>query len=193
MSGLTSDMITLRATFKSSGWLERRNTQEGIGDLGSELTHVQSTFSSYVEETAEAIYQYVGETHLDKSEFEETVTNINTLIEQTSTSWELSFENTVETIGEQIADLDSDIESASEANKYIRMEDGNIILGQEGSSTYVQISRNRIQFMQGGREVAFISNQEMQINHGIFVESLTVGEHKVEAIAGGHTIWRWVN
>ena len=72
------------------------------------------------------------------------------------------------------------------------MIDGEIHLGEEGSNSQVRIGNNRISFMQSGQEVASISDQEMNINHGVFVETLRVGEHKIETIAGGHTIWQWI-
>jgi len=41
----------------------------------------------------------------------------------------------------------------------------------------------RISFLDSGNEVAYISNNVMQINHGIFVESAIIGKHKIETIA----------
>ena len=50
----------------------------------------------------------------------------------------------------------------------------------------------RIDFVDNGTVVAEITGQYMRINRGIFVESATIGEHKIETIAGGHTIWSWI-
>lgn len=41
----------------------------------------------------------------------------------------------------------------------------------------------RISFLDSGNEAAYISNNIMQINHGIFVESAIIGKHKIETIA----------
>ena len=49
-----------------------------------------------------------------------------------------------------------------------------------------------IYFQDGGQTIAFISGQMMQINRGIFVQSAQIGEHQIETIAGGHTIFSWI-
>lgn len=187
--------VKLERGNKNSEWTEApEDTDEKIENVDrnirDEAERLQSNFDSYIEETAEAIYQYVGETHLSQTDFTQFVENINTSIEQTSTSWQLTFENTLIALGDEFRE---DIESANEANKYIRMEDGRIILGQEGSNSRVEIGNNRISFMQGGREIAYISNQTMEITHGIFVESAIIGEHKIETLEGGHTVFSWIN
>ncbi len=74
-----------------------------------------------------------------------------------------------------------------------------IIAGEEGllignldTNTGVRVGTDRIDFIDKGEVVAYISNQTLYIERGIFVKSLQVGEHKEETIAGGHTITSWV-
>ena len=50
----------------------------------------------------------------------------------------------------------------------------------------------RIDFVDNGTIVAEITGQYMKINRGIFVKSAQIGEHQIETIAGGHTIWKWI-
>ena len=50
----------------------------------------------------------------------------------------------------------------------------------------------RIDFVDNGTVVAEITGQYMRINRGIFVQSAQIGEHQIETIAGGHTIWKWI-
>lgn len=59
-----------------------------------------------------------------------------------------------------------------------------IFISNKGASTGILISNDRISFMDGTTEVAYISNQTMQINHGIFVESATIAKYKFELIPG---------
>jgi hypothetical protein len=65
---------------------------------------------------------------------------------------------------------------------------GLFISGTEGGDveedTGVLISSGKISFIDNGVEVASISNQVMKINHGIFVESATIGKHRLETIDG---------
>ena len=62
----------------------------------------------------------------------------------------------------------------------------------DGMVTQVGNTPPRIDFVDNGTVVAEITGQYMKINRGIFVQSATIGEHKIETIAGGHTIWQWI-
>lgn len=31
----------------------------------------------------------------------------------------------------------------------------------------------------------------MRINRGVFEDSAQIGEHKIETVAGGRTLWQW--
>ena len=59
----------------------------------------------------------------------------------------------------------------------------------------IMIGSDRIDFVNGKHDepVAFITGNVLQINHGIFVKTLQVGEHKIETMLGGHTIWQWID
>lgn len=68
-----------------------------------------------------------------------------------------------------------------------------IFIANKGNSTGILISNDRISFVDGTTEVAYISNQMMQINHGIFVESATIAKFKFELIPGTETLAiQWV-
>lgn len=85
---------TLHTTFKSSGWLERRNTQEGIENAATkdELSEAEesliTTFNVSVEETAESILSTVGTTVSDLEG--ELRSFVGTEIEQTARGFEQS-------------------------------------------------------------------------------------------------------
>lgn len=57
-----------------------------------------------------------------------------------------------------------------------------IFIGNNNKKTGVLLSDERISFMDNDVEVAFISNQTMEISHGIFVKSATIGKHKFETL-----------
>lgn len=74
---------------------------------------------------------------------------------------------------------------------------GLFISGVEGGDvtqdTGILISSGKISFIDSGKEVAFIEGQIMQISHGIFVESATIGKHKLETIPGtGISVFSYV-
>jgi hypothetical protein len=69
-------------------------------------------------------------------------------------------------------------------NTVITESEEGIYIANGASSTGILISSNRISFMDNNVEVAYISNQTMQINHGIFVQSATISDFKFEKIPG---------
>jgi hypothetical protein len=76
---------------------------------------------------------------------------------------------------------------------YVRLGEEGFIIGSETGATAIRISDDRIDFLDGsGEPVAYITNQIMRINRGIFVDSAQIGEHKIETIGDGHTIFTWM-
>ena len=59
--------------------------------------------------------------------------------------------------------------------KYIRFEDGNIILGEAGNELTLRIENDRISFLDDGAEVAYLSNKKLVVLDGWFIHSLRVG------------------
>lgn len=51
--------------------------------------------------------------------------------------------------------------------KYIRFEDGNVILGEVGNQITLTLQNDRITFMQNGVEVAYLSNNNLYIGNAI--------------------------
>jgi phage minor structural protein len=79
-------------------------------------------------------------------------------------------------------------------NTVITESNEGIFIANGSSSTGILIAPDRISFMDGNIEVAYISNQTMQINHGIFVQSATIANFKFEALPSTPTILaiQWV-
>lgn len=176
---------TIHTTFKSRGWLERRDTQAGLDNAATkdELNSVESslvsTFSTNIEETAEGILQSVStsindlEGHLQ--EF------IGSQISQTNESWELLFTNLSNDIGNTSSSI-----SAIESWFHIR-NDGNTIyleLGDSRSANTIRMYPDRLSFMSGNGEVAYVSDQTLRITQGIFVESAQIGKHRIATVSG---------
>ena len=67
-----------------------------------------------------------------------------------------------------------------EINKYIRFEDGNIILGEVGNEITLKIENDRIGFLQNGAEVAYFSNRKLYIVDGEFLGTLKLGNYAFE-------------
>ena len=59
--------------------------------------------------------------------------------------------------------------------KYIRFVDGKILLGESGNQLELEISNDRISFMQNKTEVAYFSNNKLYVVDGEFTNSLRLG------------------
>ena len=85
----------------------------------------------------------------------------------------------------------TDVEDVSNTNyrelvKYIHFVDGSIVLGEEESPFKLQITNERISFLQEDAEVAYINNNKLFINDAQFVNSLKIGnwEYIIEQDGG---------
>ena len=63
----------------------------------------------------------------------------------------------------------------------IYMKPGNegLMIGKMDGTTSIRVSDNRIAFYSGGKEVAFISNNTLEIENGIFTTQLQVGRFQI--------------
>ena len=62
-----------------------------------------------------------------------------------------------------------------EIRKYIRFVDGMILLGEVGNELELQISNDRISFLQDGAEVAYFSNRKLYVTDTQILHSLQLG------------------
>ena len=82
----------------------------------------------------------------------------------------------------------------------IIMASGGLLIGETGVDkngkeiviTGIRIAKDRVDFVENKVIVAEITGSRMKINRAIFVQSISVGEHKIETLSGGHTTWTWV-
>ena len=65
-----------------------------------------------------------------------------------------------------------------EIAKYIRFENGNIILGEQGNEITLRIENDRLSFLDDGAEVAYFSNKKLTVLDGSFLNSLQIGKFK---------------
>ena len=59
--------------------------------------------------------------------------------------------------------------------KYIRFIDGSVYVGETGNELSLCISNNRISFLSGSSEVAYISQQRLYITDATFLQSIKIG------------------
>lgn len=156
-------------------------------NVNDKLTELRQEVNSNIEQTGEAIKSSVYEKVYLKDDVDTLLSSVNTEVEQTKTSWQVTFNQLVK----QLNDYSDDSDAAfDEIRKYIRFEDGNILLGNSSSPLILRIRNDRIQFLQNGYEVAYISDQRMYNTTCEIINQLRIADSAwtVETNSNGDTI-----
>ena len=151
------------------------------------ITELRQEVNSNIEQTGEAIKSSVYEKVYMKDDVDTLLSSVNTEVEQTKTSWQVTFNQLVK----QLNDYSDGSDAAfDEIRKYIRFEDGNILLGNSSSPLILRIRNDRIQFLQNGYEVAYISDQRMYNTTCEIINQLRIADSAwtVETNSNGDTI-----
>ena len=129
----------------------------------------------------------VAEKYYLKEDTDALVSSVSTTIEQTKDSFTIQFEQFSADIAAVSAGTDAEFE---EIRKYIRFVDGMILLGEVGNELELQISNDRISFMQDGAEVAYFSNRKLYITDAQVLHSLQIGNFAFMPRANGNTSFK---
>ena len=127
---------------------------------------------SSIQVSEQNIQSVVSENYYLKEDTEALVSSVSTAIEQTKNSFEIQFNQFDADIAAVAAGTDAEFE---EIRKYIRFVDGQILLGEVGNELELNISNDRISFLQDGAEVAYFSNRKLYVTDANVVHSLQLG------------------
>ena len=178
-----------------------------LGEVSRSLADRQQQQASQLMQGIEKVEQSIPQKVQTgvQNEIAETVTSLQTLIEQTgnsiltqvseiytSTSSFEEFQSQVSTmltqtsnafemqfsmITSQITNLDGAVSSRfSEINRYIRFVDGNILLGEDGNPLILKITNERISFYYNNVEIAYFSAGRLYVDKLEAITSLTLGD-----------------
>lgn len=146
--------------------------------------------SSQINQTAAQIIMNVSEDYYLKSDADELIESVNTQFEQTSDSFEFQFNE----FRKDLEDVQNGTDAAfQDIRKYIRFEDGNIILGEEGNQLTLKIQNDRISFLDNGAEIAYWQNRKFYAVDGEFINSLKLGNFAFIPRANGNLSFKKVN
>lgn len=172
---------------KATDWTPAPEDLATADNVNDKLTEVRKEINSNIEQTGEAIKSSVYEKVYLKDDVDTLLSSVNTEVEQTKTSWQVTFNQLVK----QLNDYSDGSDAAfDEIRKYIRFEDGNILLGNSSSPLILRIRNDRIQFLQNGYEVAYISDQRMYNTTCEIINQLRIADSAwtVETNSNGDTI-----
>ena len=159
--------------------LKRYNSEtlewEAINDtssLNTALYELEQHVYTEITNTEESIISTVAEQYYLKSEAEQLTTEMSTKIIQTANDLSIQFDKFNTDLEDLTGKTDSKFE---EIRKYIRFDDGKILLGESGNQLELVISNDRISFMQNKTPVAYFSNNKLYVIDGEFTNSLRLG------------------
>lgn len=149
-----------------------RAVDKSATEARKEVYNVERNLQSAIEQSAENITAKVAESYYLKDETEALISSVSTEIEQTKNSVEIRFEQFAADVEAVASGTDAEFE---EIRKYIRFVDGKILLGEIGNELELQISNDRISFLQDGAEVAYFSDRKLYVTDGQYTHSLQIG------------------
>ena len=159
-------------------------TVEKSAQAASEAVYnVEQNLLATISVSAENIQSVVAENYSLKEDTEALVSSVSTEIEQTKNSVEIQFTQFNADIAAVAAGADAEFE---EIKKYIRFVDGQILLGEVGNELELQISNDRISFLQDGAEVAYFSNRKLYVTDAEILHSLQLGSFAFMPRANGN-------
>lgn len=141
------------------------------GDIDAVIeTSLQN--SSLIAQTAEEIIFEVVQNYVEKVGYEEYQEDISTTLQLLAEEMVLKFDTAIT----EIENVDGEVQTQfQEISKYIRFADGKIILGEVGNEITLEISNNRLSFLQNNLEVAYLSDNKLFVNNSEFLGGLKIG------------------
>jgi len=164
----------------SSEWEAVNELEESVNNLVATVT---TEVNSTIEQTSESIKREVSETYTSKTELETHKQEVSTDFEQTKNSYEYGFNELTQTINNNQGMTDAEFELI---RKYIRFEDGNIILGESGNQVTLKLENDILGFYQSGNRVAYLSDNKLYVTEGEFINSLRLGNFAFEPRSNGN-------
>lgn len=160
-----------------SGQISTENMLVGISSdmeekLNSGILESERRLSAQINTTSESIMTTMADEYYLKGDTDALISSVSTQITQTAEDVEFRFNEFSQNMDSLAAGTDAQFE---EISKYIRFVDGNIVLGEEGNTLTLNISNDRISFLDSGLEVAYFSNNKLHVTDGEFINSLQLG------------------
>jgi phage minor structural protein len=125
--------------------------------------------STLIQQTSESLMLEVSEQYATQNSVKEAIT---TTMTQLSDSFEFLFTELRTTVNANDADAR---EQFAEFKKFIRFENGNIVLGEAGNEITLRIENDRIIFLDDGAEVAYFTNKQLTVKDASFLNSMRIG------------------
>lgn len=153
--------------------------KQDVSDMSQTLTdQINASMNTVIQQTSQQILASVEESYYSKDQTDEILGKVSTEVEVTKDAVEFRFNELKQSTDASFDELNNQL---SEQTKYVRIENGNIILGEAGNELTLVLKDDRISFAAGKDEdgndieVAYFTNQKLFVTDGEFTHSLQLG------------------
>ncbi len=164
-----ADVASARKNDDTLKRINRAIRSDYVVNTGAIIEEVKMEVSSLIQQTSEALKFEVSEQYATQDAVKEA---INTTMTQLSDSFEFLFTELRTHVDVNDADAR---EQLTEIRKYVRFEDGNIILGEAGNEITLRIENDRIVFLDNGAEMAYFTDKQLTVKDASFLNSMRIG------------------
>ncbi|MCL1789946.1 MAG: phage tail protein [Peptococcaceae bacterium] len=135
------------------------------------------------------ILQQVSAEYITQTQHGTAIESLSTALEQANNAFVFTFNSLTQNITEVNNELQTRFE---EQNRYIRLEDGVVIIGEVGSPFELRISNSEVGIYQSGYQVAYFNDNRFYITNGEILTQLTLGDYAFIPRANGNLSFKWV-
>lgn len=161
-----------------------KSVENQIAGVYTIVSQVVSTSLAVSEENIKAS---VSQTTVSKNDYETFTQTVRNILQMDEAGTTMLFQ----TINEAIADVGNASASRyAEILKYIRFEDGNIILGEVGNPVTLKIENDQIAFYQNGVRITTWTDSTFSAMNGEFTNTLRIGPFSAEPRTNGNVTWK---
>jgi hypothetical protein len=184
---VTANWVKLEKGNKSTDWTPApEDVALGIENAQENLNEVRTTVAiheSQIVQHSDEISQKVDKTVTDEMQ------NLigQQLSEITQLANQISYEFT--RVDSEINDLGDEIQQVKTG---ITFDETGMTIGKSDNPMQMHLSNEQLEFKDSGQIVAYINGQKMYITAVEILQSLVVGNHKIEKYNNDITLVRWV-
>lgn len=177
----SNDKITLGYTYKSfteqtatadtttSSLYKRVTTIEDNYAIGTVVESQLNNLKSLIDQTSESIVTEISNSFVTNDKL---TSEMSTVFTQLKDSFEYMFTRLETTIDDSDATAQAQI---NELKKYIRFEDGAILLGSSESDVTLKITNDALKILDKGTEMAYLQNGKLHVSKADITDSINMG------------------
>lgn len=135
------------------------------------IKNIEKNMSTMIQQTSETIMSTVSKIETDT---DQVISQIQTSLTQLNDSFQFDFTQMRTEIGNAQQEYRDEF---TVWKKYIRFEDGNIVLGKSGSEITLKIENDIIAFYEDGTQIAYFRDHKMHVRDGEFENMLRIGNY----------------